>query len=229
MRHKRAGYRLNRDSEHRKAMRRNLAIALITHEQITTTVPKAKFVRPFVEKLVTAARKGDLASRRRVISELGGDPFLVEHEDHDDLVRSSSRANRPGGYAGKLIGGPRVVKKLFDELGPRFKEREGGYTRIVRLGMHRLGDGGDLCVIQFVSDDDSGSQVGGQGLRKAKAVKRMEFAAKLRKAGKTEEVTEEPMEESVEAETATAVAEPPAEEETASEAKGDSAEEESKE
>lgn len=211
MRHKRAGVRLNRDSEHRKAMRRNLAIALITHEQITTTVPKAKFVRPFVEKLVTAARKGDLASRRRVISELGADPFLVEQEDGKDLVRSKSRANRPGGYQGKLIGGPRVVKKLFDELGPRFKERDGGYTRIVRLGMHRLGDGTDLCVIQFVSDDDSGSQVGGKGLRKGKAVKRMEFAARLRKSGKAEESA---VEETGEAETATAVAEPPVEEET---------------
>lgn len=169
MRHRCAGYKLGRDTEHRKAMRRNMVIALLTHGQITTTLPKAKSVQPFVEKLITVARKGDLASRRRVISAIG-DPVLMSEEDE-------VKRNR----FGEVVGGPRVVKKLFDEIAPKYTERPGGYTRIVRLGKCRIGDGGDLCLLQLVGDED-GPQVSGRfSRRRTMADNRMTFAAKLRK------------------------------------------------
>lgn len=190
MRHRVRGYKLGRDTEHRKAMWRNMAISLFTHGQITTTVPKAKSVQPFVEKLITLARKGDLASRRRVIQRIG-DPFMVQSEDAEGVER-----NRYG----EIVRGPRVVKHLFEEIGPRFADREGGYTRIVRLGKHRLGDGGDLCVIQLVGDEE-GPQVSGQySRRRDKANRRMEAAAQLRK-GRTEAAvaTEEPADDAPEA------------------------------
>lgn len=180
MRHRVYGYKLSRDSEHRVAMRRNMAIALFTHGQITTTVPKARSVQPFVEKLITTARQGDLASRRRVIQALG-DPIMIRGEFDEGLKRSKKHANRPGGFQGKLLGGPRLVKHIFEEIAPKFADRGGGYTRIVRLGRHRLGDGGDLCVLQLVGGEE-GPQVAGQhSRRREKANRRMEFAAKLRK------------------------------------------------
>ena len=190
MRHRCAGYKLGRDTEHRKALWRNQAIALFTHGQITTTLPKAKSVRPFVEKLITLARKGDLASRRRVISAIG-DPILMSEEDEVQRNRF-----------GEVVGGPRVVKKLFDEIAPRYTDRPGGYTRIVRLGRSRIGDGGDLCLLQLVGDED-GPQVSGRfSRRRAMANNRMTFAAKLRK-----DKSEPAGESEAEGDTATAVAE----------------------
>ncbi len=172
MRHRVAGFKLGRDTEHRRSLRRNLAVALFTHGQITTTIPKAKSVKPFVEKLITAARRGDLASRRRVIAQLQ-DRIMVKHADDDDVTRNKY---------GELVDGPRVVKKLFDEIAPGYADRPGGYTRIVRLGQHRIGDGGDLCVLQLVGQEQTGPQVSGQySRRRDKANHRMEIAAKLRK------------------------------------------------
>ena len=172
MRHRVAGFKLGRDTEHRRAMRRNLAAALFTHGQITTTLAKAKSVKPFVEKLISAARKGDLASRRRVIAQLQ-DRIVVKGEDDVDVKRNKY---------GELIGGPRLVKQLFDELASRYADRPGGYTRIIRLGRHRIGDGSSLCVLQLVSDSDSGPQVSGQySRRRNKADRRMKFAAQLRR------------------------------------------------
>ena len=171
MRHRVAGFKLSRDTAHRKSLRRNLAVAVLTHGQITTTVPKAKSVKPFVEKLVTMAKKGDLASRRRAIKALG-DPIMITHDDDPNVER-----NRYG----EVTDGPRLVKKLFDEIGPRYADRAGGYTRIVRLGRHRLGDGGDLCVLQLVGDEE-GPQVAGQYSRRREAAnRRMVFAAQVRK------------------------------------------------
>lgn len=179
MRHGIAGKKLGRNTPHRRAMWRNQAVSLFTHGQITTTIPKAKAVKPFVEKLITLARKGDLASRRRAIQLLGQDHLMVRHEDDQDVER-----NRYGEI--KVEGGrklaPKIVKHLFEEIGPRYADREGGYTRIVRLARHRIGDGADLCVLQLVSDEDSGPQVSGRhSRRREKAHKRMEYAAKLRK------------------------------------------------
>ena len=113
MRHGKVHRKLNRTAEHRKAMFANMCAALIKHEQITTTLPKAKELRPVVEKLVTLGKRGDLHARRQAIAQIR------------DVA---------------------MVKKLFDVLGPRYKDRKGGYTRILKAGF-RYGDnaavGGD--------------------------------------------------------------------------------------
>jgi large subunit ribosomal protein L17 len=119
MRHGFRGRRFSRRVEHRKALFLNLSSALITHEQIVTTLPKAKDLRPVVEKLVTLAKRGDLHARRQAIASLRD---------------------------------PEVVKKLFDVLGPRYKERNGGYTRVLKAGF-RFGDNAPMAVIEFVERD----------------------------------------------------------------------------
>jgi large subunit ribosomal protein L17 len=119
MYHGRAKRRFNRTAEHRKAMFANMAQALIKHEQIITTLPKAKDLRPVVEKLITLGKRGDLHARRQAISQ----------------VRDVA-----------------LVRKLFDVLGPRYKDRSGGYTRVLKAGF-RYGDNAPLGVIEFVDRD----------------------------------------------------------------------------
>ena len=121
MYHGRAKRRFNRTAEHRKAMFMNLSRALIHHEQIVTTLPKAKDLRPVVEKLVTLGKRGDLHARRQAIAQLRD---------------------------------PALAKKLFDVLGPRYKERNGGYTRVLKAGF-RYGDNAALAVIEFVERDEN--------------------------------------------------------------------------
>lgn len=179
MRHGMAGYKLSRDTEHRWAMWRNMTVSLFVHGQITTTLPKAKSVRPLAEKLITLARKGDLTARRQAMR-LINNPYAVGFDVKaiDPAKVPEFKINRYG----EIVRGPRILKKLFDEIGPRYKDRAGGYTRIVKLAKHRIGDGGDLCVLQLVGGEE-GPQVSGQySRRREKANKRMEFAAKLRKA-----------------------------------------------
>lgn len=175
MRHRVHGFKLGRHTNHRRAMWRNMAVSLLTHGQITTTLPKAKSVKPFVEKLISAAKRGDLASRRRVIKMIG-DRIMVKGENDDAVQRNKY---------GEITGGPKVVKHLFDEIAPRYADRSGGYTRIIKLAKHRIGDGSSLCVLQLVGgDDESGPQVSGQySRRRDKANRRMERAAALRKGG----------------------------------------------
>ncbi|WP_310619417.1 50S ribosomal protein L17 [Flexibacterium corallicola] len=119
MRHGKSGRKLNRTSSHRKAMFANMAASLIKHEQIVTTLPKAKELRPIADKLITLAKRGDLHARRQAISQI---------RDVD------------------------MVRKLFDTLGERYKEREGGYTRVLKAGF-RHGDNADMAVIEFVDRD----------------------------------------------------------------------------
>ena len=119
MYHGRQRRRFNRTSEHRNAMFANMCQALIKHEQITTTLPKAKDLRPVVEKLVTLGKRGDLHARRQAIAQ---------------------------------IKDVKIVKKLFDILGPRYKERNGGYTRVLKAGF-RFGDNAPMAVIEFVDRD----------------------------------------------------------------------------
>lgn len=195
MRHQVAGKKLGRDTEHRKALFRNLAIALFTHEQITTTIPKAKAVKAFVEKLITIAKKGDLTARRRIIKAIGN-PILVDI-DLKDYKRKELRAE---GYKvnkyHELQDGPRVVKKLVDEIAPRYEDRDGGYTRIIKLAKFRLGDAAQLCVLQLCGDEEGPQVSGSYSRRRDKCNKRMEFAAKLRKSkGKSEAGTETEVEE----------------------------------
>jgi large subunit ribosomal protein L17 len=129
MRHANAHRKLNRTHEHRRAMFANMAVALIKHEQIVTTLPKAKDLRPVVEKLVTLGKRGDLHARRQAIAEMR------------DVA---------------------MVKKLFEVLAPRYRDRNGGYTRVLKAGF-RHGDSAAVAVIEFVDRDvdargrDSGS------------------------------------------------------------------------
>jgi large subunit ribosomal protein L17 len=171
MRHRVMGRTLGRRTNHRRAMFRNMTKSLLMHGQITTTLPKAKAVKPFAEKMISLAKKGDLASRRRVLAELQ-DQVMVRYSDDENVDY-----NRYG----EVTGGPKVVKHLFDEIAPRYADRTGGYTRIIKLSKRRLGDGTDLCVLQLVGDEE-GPQVGGRpSRRRAAADKRMQRAAELRK------------------------------------------------
>src|ERR1700753_4173882 len=119
MYHGNAHRRFGRTHEHRKAMFANMSQALIKHEQIVTTLPKAKDLRPVVEKLVTLGKRGDLHARRQAIAQI---------KDVD------------------------LVRKLFDVLGPRYKSRNGGYTRVLKAGF-RYGDNAAMAVIEFVDRD----------------------------------------------------------------------------
>ena len=119
MNHGKAYRKFNRRSDHRRAMLANLCASLIKHEQITTTLPKAKDLRPIVEKLVTLGKRGGLHARRQAISEMR------------DIA---------------------MVKKLFEVIGPRYKERNGGYTRVMKAGF-RYGDSAPVAVIEFVDRD----------------------------------------------------------------------------
>lgn len=200
MRHRKAGFKLNRTSAHRKAMLRNLAAGLFEHGQITTTIPKAKAVQPFVEKIVTKAKRGDLHSRRQVIALLGGDRrgfdwlYLPKNASDQEKDHVQSMRERAEGFFdvpaseqvernryGDLRKAPRLVKHIFENVATRFTDRPGGYTRIVRLGYNRLGDGTELCVIQFVGNEE-GPDIGGQlSTRRRTADKRTAYAAKVRK------------------------------------------------
>lgn len=192
MRHQVFGSKLGRNTPHRRAMFRNMVIALITHEQITTTIPKAKAIRPMIEKLITKAKharllreegKSDLAPRRLAMRILGGNPILVDR-DLQDFTRKQLRSDgyRVNKYH-ELQRGPRIITKLFEDLAERFSDREGGYTRIVKLGKHRKGDGGDLCVLMLIGPDEGGPQLSGQfSRRRDKANRRAEWASRLRKS-----------------------------------------------
>ena len=131
MRHRVAGRHLSRTSEHRLALRRNMVASLFEHETISTTLEKAKEVRSFAEKLITLGKKGTLPARRRAIAMLNNRAIYVEEN-------------------GKMVKKGTVVGKLFSEIGPRYLERTGGYTRIIKLPKCRLGDGGKLVLLQLV-------------------------------------------------------------------------------
>ena len=135
MRHRVAGRRLSRTSEHRLAMRRNLVASLIQHETVSTTIEKAKEVKPFAEKLITLAKKGTLSARRRAIAMLGNRD-IIDLED------------------GRAVKKGTIIGKLFSELGPRYLDRPGGYTRIIRLSLKRLGDNSQLVLLQLVGQDE---------------------------------------------------------------------------
>jgi large subunit ribosomal protein L17 len=136
MRHLKAGRKLNRNASHRLALFRSLAMALFRNERIITTVAKAKAVRPFVEKLITQAKKGTLHARRLVLARLGPPSTAeVRPAEKDDDDNADHR---------------KVLQKLFDEIGPRFKDRAGGYTRIIKRPERRLGDAGVTAFLELL-------------------------------------------------------------------------------
>ena len=120
MKHNIKNKKLNKTSSHRKAMFMNMSNALIKHEQITTTLPKAKELKPFVEKIITLGKKGDLESRRKAIS---------------------------------ILQDNKMTKKIFDVIADRYKDRKGGYTRIVKIG-NRFGDNAQTAVIELIDRDE---------------------------------------------------------------------------
>ncbi len=121
MKHNIKHRKLNRTSSHRKALLMNLSNALIKHEQITTTLPKAKELKPFIEKIVTLGKKGNLFARRKTMS---------------------------------ILQDEKMTKKIFDTISTRYKDRTGGYTRIIKLG-NRFGDNAPTAVIEFVDRDEN--------------------------------------------------------------------------
>jgi large subunit ribosomal protein L17 len=123
MRHRVAGKSLNRNTAHRAALRKNFTVSVIKHERVVTTLAKAKALRPFVEKMITLARSDDAKTRLHRIRRA-----VAELQDKT------------------------AVKKLFDEIGPRYKSRPGGYTRILRLPDYRIGDGGTKVVFELVDN-----------------------------------------------------------------------------
>ena len=120
MRHRISGRKLNRTSSHRKALFGNMAAALLKHEQIKTTLPKAKELRRYTDKLITLGKRGTLHARRQAISQIGDE---------------------------------KVVAKLFDSLAERYKERAGGYTRVLKAGF-RYGDAAPMAIIELVDRDE---------------------------------------------------------------------------
>src|SRR5438477_7790260 len=149
MRHRKAGRKLNRNASHRLALMRSLSMALIRHERIITTLEKAKEVRPFVERLITLAKKASLTDdrikalhyRRRALAILGPHAGAEVHPpERDDDPKADHR---------------KVLKKLFDDIGPRYKERPGGYTRIIKRHERRLGDAGKTAFIELLKEGET--------------------------------------------------------------------------
>lgn len=166
MRHRVAGRRLSRTKEHRLAMRRNLVASLIQHETISTTMEKAKEVKPFAEKLITLAKKGTLSARRQAIALLGNRD-IIEYEE------------------GRTIKKGTIVGKLFSELGPRYLDRHGGYTRIIRLSLRKLGDNGQLVLLQLIGADE-----GTKKKTKKRAPKKSKETVIAEEIAETEEIAE---------------------------------------
>ena len=140
MRHGKRTFKLGRTSSHRRCMVANMLKSLVTHDKIETTVPKAKELRRHADKLVTLAKRNDLFSRRRAIAKM-----MVQY----NALTTKERRAAKGGDFSSYNDDRLVVNKLFDEVGPRYKERAGGYTRIIRL-QSRQGDSAEKCIIEFV-------------------------------------------------------------------------------
>lgn len=172
MRHRVQGRKLNRTASHRLALRRNLVQSLFEHGEVRTTIIKAKEVRRFAERLITLAIDGNLAARQRAESLLGDRAIIpADHqEDYDRMsdakrnktlrARSGRRYRANVTRPGLKFTAESVLHKLFSAIGPAMKKRNetlrcsGGYTRIIKLADRRLGDGGQLAILQLVKEDD---------------------------------------------------------------------------
>jgi large subunit ribosomal protein L17 len=153
MRHRKAGRHLNRNAAHRRSLFRNLARALFTHEKITTTLPKAKELRPFAERLITLAKKAHV-----VVADAQG---KGEADEMTARIQALHYRRQAMALLGPTHGtgiwdkndestGDTVLKKLFREIGPRFADRPGGYTRVLKQHYRRLGDSGATAVIELL-------------------------------------------------------------------------------
>ncbi len=199
MRHRKHNVGLNRTRQHRRAMLANMAASLFIHKRIVTTLPKAKAARSYAERLITFARKGDLAARRQVLRKITQKP---------------------------------VIKELFDNIGPKYRERDGGYTRIIRLDS-RVGDNAPMAILELVGyepEDTSKSKRRQQRSRRVEGQRKDKVKAAVDKPVEAEEtapVEEETVEVAVE-ETTEAVVETETTEEVVEEAAAEAPVEEEK-
>ena len=143
MRHAKRSAKLGRTTSHRRCLFANMLKSLIHHEKIMTTVPKAKELRRFADQMVTLAKQNTLASRRRAI----GDMMIR----YNELTPKERRAAKDGNISSYNVD-RQVIVKLFGVLGPRFQERNGGYTRITRLPQNRVGDQGSKCYLEYLPE-----------------------------------------------------------------------------
>ena len=188
MRHKISGKQLCIKEDHRRAMLRNLAAGLFEHGQIETTMAKAKAVQPFVEKLITAAKSKTLATRRLLQSRLNdrkvfawvADPNVPEARKTSDFWELPSADAIEFNRYGELRKSPRLIQHLLTKVAPLYKDRAGGYTRIVKLDKRRLGDATDLVVLQLVGNEEGPQVKGRKSTRRANADKRTAFAKKAK-------------------------------------------------
>lgn len=231
MRNRINGKQLNRKSEHRKAMLKNMASGLFEHGSIETTMPKAKAVQPFVEKLITIAKQDSFHARRQLESKLNdrkihawvADPNVPDSRKENPYFDLPSEEDIKFNRYGEVKKAPRLVQHILANVAPRFADRDGGYTRIVKTGRHRLGDGADLVILQLVGEEE-GSEVSSGNMtgRRRQADRREAFAASLGPVA-TAEAEEAPVEEvaaeepaaEVEASTDEATTDAPAAEEAA--------------
>jgi len=188
MRNRIQGKQLNRTSEHRAAMLRNMAAGLFEHGSIETTMPKAKAVQPFVEKIITLAKQGTFNARRQIESRLNdrkihswvADPNVPDSRKENPYFDLPDEGDIAFNRYGEVKKAPRLVQHIMSVVGPRFSDRDGGYTRIIRTGRHRFGDGADIVILQFVGAEE-GSEAGGSGGsgRRRQADRRQAYAASL--------------------------------------------------
>jgi len=216
MRHRVRHRRFNRTSEHRKSLRRNMAQNLFEHGGIRTTVPKAKDLRTFVEKLITLAVKarrcnsagdsaGSLRARRRIHTLLSDRAIIpaAHREDYNDmsdaaraksLRTASGRRYRTGEPKGRLaFTAESVTHRLIENIAPRYMDRPGGYTRVVKLPDHRVGDSSQLALIQLVGGEEEPGAI----TRPQKTARRRRTDARyalavgaVKKRGKSKETAE---------------------------------------
>lgn len=142
MRHKKNTCKLNRTTSHRRCLFANMLKSLIINGRIETTVPKAKALRTHADQMITLAKRNTLASRRRAISAM-----MITFNTLSDKEERAARSGDTYGYNDDRL----VINKLFSELGPRYTTRNGGYTRIVRLG-RRVGDNAETCIIEYIAE-----------------------------------------------------------------------------
>ncbi len=190
MRHRVHGYQFSIDSDHRRAMLRNLAAGLFEHGQIETTLQKAKAVQPFVEKMITLAKRKTLATRRQLTSKINdrrihawvADPNTKAEQKSNPWFELPDAESIEFNRYGELRKAPRLIQHVITKVAPMYEGRPGGYTRIVKTGRHRLGDASDIVILQLVGKEE-GPTVGGRGrsTRRRAADRRTAFAAKLRK------------------------------------------------
>jgi large subunit ribosomal protein L17 len=174
------GRQLSRDTEHRKALRRNLTQSLFEHGKVRTTLPKAQEVRAFAEKLITEARKNTLLARRRVIAALNNRRLVDEEQEF--ITNDKGRVRT-------------IVQKLFEDVAPKFTDRPGGYTRIIKLPNYRIGGAASLVLLQLCTEESApkGTTRRSAGLRRKRNERKHQFATRAHKpAAKAEQTPAAP-------------------------------------